>query len=104
MITQFNIHGAMVYLDEQGNHAGYEDVFTRSRCAASTTPRSGWGRITWTSSSVDPSGMNLLRWPTWRLPPAGPGGARPVRGGSQVLSPGAGSPGPVLHALIGRNP
>lgn len=29
MITQFNIHGAMVYLDESGNHTGYEDVFTK---------------------------------------------------------------------------
>jgi len=29
MITLFNIHGAMVYLDEQGAHAGYEDVFTK---------------------------------------------------------------------------
>ena len=29
MITQFNIHGAMVYLDEAGNHTGYEDVFTK---------------------------------------------------------------------------
>ncbi len=29
MITQFNIHGAMVYLDEEGNHTGYEDVFTK---------------------------------------------------------------------------
>ena len=29
MITFFNIHGAMVYLDEQGQHAGYEDVFTK---------------------------------------------------------------------------
>lgn len=29
MITFFNIHGAMVYLDEQGQHVGYEDVFTK---------------------------------------------------------------------------
>lgn len=29
MITQFNIHGAMVYLDDQGKQAGYEDVFTK---------------------------------------------------------------------------
>jgi 2,4'-dihydroxyacetophenone dioxygenase len=29
MITQFNIHGAMVYLDDAGNHTGYEDVFTK---------------------------------------------------------------------------
>jgi 2,4'-dihydroxyacetophenone dioxygenase len=30
MITFFNIHGAMVYLDEHGGHAGYEDVFTKT--------------------------------------------------------------------------
>lgn len=29
MITQFNIHGAMVYVDEQGRQTGYEDVFTK---------------------------------------------------------------------------
>ena len=29
MITFFNIHGAMVYLDEKGEHTGYEDVFTK---------------------------------------------------------------------------
>ena len=29
MITFFNIHGAMIYLDEQGNTTGYEDVFTK---------------------------------------------------------------------------
>ncbi len=29
MITFFNISGAMVYLDAEGNHAGYEDVFTK---------------------------------------------------------------------------
>ena len=29
MITFFNIHGAMVYVDEHGQHAGYEDVFTK---------------------------------------------------------------------------
>jgi 2,4'-dihydroxyacetophenone dioxygenase len=29
MITFFNIAGAMVYLDEQGRHTGYEDVFTK---------------------------------------------------------------------------
>jgi quercetin dioxygenase-like cupin family protein len=29
MITLFNIHGAMVYVDEQGQHTGYEDVFTK---------------------------------------------------------------------------
>ena len=29
MITQFNIHGAMIYLDDDGNTTGYEDVFTK---------------------------------------------------------------------------
>jgi quercetin dioxygenase-like cupin family protein len=29
MITFFTIHGAMVYLDENGQHMGYEDVFTK---------------------------------------------------------------------------
>ena len=29
MITFFNIHGAMVYIDEKGNTTGYEDVFTK---------------------------------------------------------------------------
>jgi 2,4'-dihydroxyacetophenone dioxygenase len=29
MITFFNIHGAMVYVDEQGAVTGYEDVFTK---------------------------------------------------------------------------
>ena len=29
MITFFNIHGAMIYLDEHGQTTGYEDVFTK---------------------------------------------------------------------------
>ena len=29
MITLFNIHGAMVYVDDQGQPTGYEDVFTK---------------------------------------------------------------------------
>ena len=29
MITFFNIHGAMVYLDEKGEVTGYEDVLTK---------------------------------------------------------------------------
>ena len=29
MITFFNIHGAMVYVDEAGEVTGYEDVFTK---------------------------------------------------------------------------
>ncbi|MER7717636.1 2,4'-dihydroxyacetophenone dioxygenase family protein [Streptomyces flaveolus] len=31
MVTFFNISGAMIYLDEQGRHIGYEDVFTKIR-------------------------------------------------------------------------
>ena len=29
MITQFNIHGAMIYLDDDGKTTDYEDVFTK---------------------------------------------------------------------------
>ena len=29
MITFFNIHGAMIYLDAEGNATGYEDVFSK---------------------------------------------------------------------------
>jgi hypothetical protein len=29
MITFFNIHGAMVYVDDAGKVTGYEDVFTK---------------------------------------------------------------------------
>ena len=29
MITFFNIHGAMIYVDEAGKPTGYEDVFTK---------------------------------------------------------------------------
>ena len=29
MITFFNIHGAMIYVDETGKQSGYEDVFTK---------------------------------------------------------------------------
>ena len=29
MITFFNIHGAMVYVDDKGKHTGYEEVFTK---------------------------------------------------------------------------
>lgn len=29
MITFFNIHGAMIYVDESGKQTGYEDVFTK---------------------------------------------------------------------------
>jgi quercetin dioxygenase-like cupin family protein len=29
MITFFNIHGAMIYLDDEGKQVGYEDVFSK---------------------------------------------------------------------------
>ena len=29
MITFFNISGCMYYVDEHGNHTGFEDVFTK---------------------------------------------------------------------------
>lgn len=29
MITMFNVNGAMIYLDDEGNTTGYEDVFTK---------------------------------------------------------------------------
>jgi 2,4'-dihydroxyacetophenone dioxygenase len=29
MITMFNVNGAMIYVDEKGETAGYEDVFTK---------------------------------------------------------------------------
>ena len=29
MIASSNIHGAMIYLDAEGRHTGYEDVFTK---------------------------------------------------------------------------
>jgi quercetin dioxygenase-like cupin family protein len=35
MITLFNIHGAMVYVDEAGRQTGYEDVFSKiAMCSA----------------------------------------------------------------------
>ena len=29
MITMFNVNGAMIYVDENGETVGYEDVFTK---------------------------------------------------------------------------
>jgi hypothetical protein len=29
MITLFTVHGALMYVDPQGNATGYDDVFTR---------------------------------------------------------------------------
>ena len=44
MITFFNIHGAMVYVDDAGKITGYEDVFTQDRrCAAAHYEAVGLG-------------------------------------------------------------
>jgi hypothetical protein len=29
MVTMFTVHGALMYVDTQGNATGYDDVFTR---------------------------------------------------------------------------
>ena len=43
MITFFNIHGAMVYLDDAGRHTGYEDVFTKIDLCRGHYERCGLG-------------------------------------------------------------
>lgn len=43
MITFFNIHGAMVYVDEQGAVTGYEDVFTKIEMCRRHYRRCGLG-------------------------------------------------------------
>ena len=43
MITFFNIHGAMVYLDDQGAISGYEDVFTKIAMCRRHYAESGLG-------------------------------------------------------------
>ncbi|HYP84330.1 2,4'-dihydroxyacetophenone dioxygenase family protein [Variovorax sp.] len=44
MITFFNIHGAMVYVDEDGKHTGYEDVFTKIEMCRTHYEANGLGR------------------------------------------------------------
>ena len=43
MITFFNIHGAMVYVDEAGAVTGYEDVFTKIAMCRRHYEESGLG-------------------------------------------------------------
>lgn len=43
MITFFNISGAMIYLDENGNQAGYEDVFTKIEMCRAHYAQNGLG-------------------------------------------------------------
>ena len=58
MITFFNIHGAMVYVDEAGQTTGYEDVFTKiAMCKAHYRPWA-WARTTSTSSCADQPGAS----------------------------------------------
>lgn len=44
MITLFNIHGAMVYVDADGNQVGYEDVFTKIEMCRKHYVEVGLGR------------------------------------------------------------
>ncbi|MES2990032.1 MAG: 2,4'-dihydroxyacetophenone dioxygenase family protein [Pseudomonadota bacterium] len=44
MITFFNIHGAMIYMDEAGNTTGYEDVFTKIEMCRHHYAACGLGR------------------------------------------------------------
>jgi len=44
MITFFNIHGAMLYVDEDGKHTGYEDVFTKIEMCRTHYEANGLGR------------------------------------------------------------
>jgi 2,4'-dihydroxyacetophenone dioxygenase len=43
MITFFNIHGAMIYVDEAGKTTGYEDVFTKIEMCRRHYVESGLG-------------------------------------------------------------
>ena len=65
MITYFQVNGVMYYTDPWGKGMGFEDVFTRSTCAASTSRQSAWAPATPTSSSADP-----VRLAPWRRTPA----------------------------------
>ena len=50
MITFFNIHGAMVYVDEAGKVTGYEDVFTKIEMCRKHYVEVGLGEGSSTSS------------------------------------------------------
>jgi len=43
MITFFNIHGTMVYVDEAGQVTGYEDVFTKVAMCRRHYEENGFG-------------------------------------------------------------
>ena len=66
MITFFNIHGAMVYVDDAGKVSGYEDVFTKiAMCRkhyAGVRPRRGVRRY--------PGALTLRRQAPRGGPPA----------------------------------
>ena len=44
MITFFNISGCMYYVDEDGNHTGFEDVFTKIDMCAAHYEKVGLGK------------------------------------------------------------
>lgn len=44
MITMFNVNGAMVYVDEEGNAIGYEDVFTKIEMCMAHYEKVGLGK------------------------------------------------------------
>jgi hypothetical protein len=55
MITFFNIHGAMVYLDEAGHVTGYEDVFSKMDLCRKHYAPVVWVSATWTDTSGRPA-------------------------------------------------
>ena len=63
MITFFNIHGAMVYVDEASQTTGYEDVlFTKiEMCRHYTEVGAGRG-LMWTSSCASRLMSGAARW------------------------------------------
>jgi hypothetical protein len=43
MITFFNISGAMIYVDDEGNQIGYEDTFTKIQLCRDQYAANGLG-------------------------------------------------------------
>ncbi|HEY0621206.1 MAG TPA: cupin, partial [Kribbella sp.] len=43
MITFFNISGAMIYVDDDGNQIGYEDTFTKIQLCRDHYEKNGLG-------------------------------------------------------------
>ena len=68
MITLFQVNGIMLYVDPDGNALGYEDVFSRSRCVASTTRSAASEPITWSGSFADTDWPAMRRSPSAVLP------------------------------------